>query len=100
MKIGRSIRIILEATKLTRGQLAQRLGISKSYLSCLEHNKVTGGRQILEKIEKVFGVAPIFVIAASDLRFKEKFPRTYYNIKVLIEVIAATRMIIERASAA
>jgi transcriptional regulator with XRE-family HTH domain len=89
MKIGKSIKIILDATKLTRGQLAQHLGICKSYLCIVESGKISGGRKMLRRISKKFNIPAIYMIAASDDKFGEQFPGTYRSIKNQMEALAA-----------
>jgi transcriptional regulator with XRE-family HTH domain len=100
MKIGRSIKIILEATKLTRGQLTARLKISRAYLSLLENNKCSGGNKMLKRITNTFNVPAIYVIAASDQNFRKQFPGTYRSIRNLIEVQATNRLRAESNPAA
>jgi transcriptional regulator with XRE-family HTH domain len=89
MKIGKSIKIILEATKLTRMQLAARLGIHRSQLSVLENNKSGISNIILRRITKIFKIPAIYMITASDDKFRQQFPGTYRSIKNQIETLAA-----------
>jgi transcriptional regulator with XRE-family HTH domain len=89
MKIGKSIKIILDATKLERKQLAARLGIGRVYLCTLETGKVSGGEQMLKRISKGFNIPAIYIVTASDQNFKRQFPGTYRKIKRRMEALAA-----------
>lgn len=89
MKIGRSIKIIFEATELTRGQLAAKMRISRAYLSGLETGRCDGGDIMLKRISRVFSIPAIYVLAASDQNFRKQFPGTYRNIKSRMKTLAA-----------
>jgi len=88
MKIGKSIKIILIATKLERKQLIARLGICKPYFSQLENDKCSGGDKMLKRISNIFNVPAIYMIAASDRNFRKEFPGTYRRIKSRMEALA------------
>jgi transcriptional regulator with XRE-family HTH domain len=89
MKIGRSIKIILEATKLERKQLVTRLRIRKAYFSRLENDRCDVADIMLKRISKAFNVPTIYMITASDQNFRRQFPGTYRKIKRRMEILAA-----------
>jgi len=90
MSIGRGIKIILKAAKLTRRQMAERLGISRAYLSTLENNKVSGGNMILQRItQSILMSSAFYVVAASSEKFRKEFPGTSRNIKRRVEILAS-----------
>jgi transcriptional regulator with XRE-family HTH domain len=66
MDIGRTIRNIRTRKGLKAGELAQRLGVSKSYISRIEREHRRINTDLLEKIGKILEVPPSILLGEGD----------------------------------
>jgi len=58
-QIGRTIKLARKAHKIKQGNLAERVGISQTYLSQIEAGKVNVSIDILAKICKILDIHSI-----------------------------------------
>lgn len=67
MEIGHALNICRSAKKLSLSELAERAGLSQSYLSMIEAGKRKPTLASLEKVAKALGVpTPILMFLAAD----------------------------------
>lgn len=67
MNIGRALKICRSARKLSLDELAERAGLSQSYLSMIESGKREPTLASIEKVSKALGVpTPILFFLAAE----------------------------------
>ncbi|MBV8125970.1 MAG: helix-turn-helix transcriptional regulator [Paucibacter sp.] len=67
MEIGHALKICRSAKKLSLDELAERAGLSQSYLSMIESGKREPTLSSIDKVAKALGVpTPIILFLASD----------------------------------
>ena len=59
---GQHVRTLRTAAKMSQGELAERCGISRSYLSLIEADDINVTLGTVEAIAGVFGVTPISML--------------------------------------
>ncbi|WP_321324792.1 helix-turn-helix transcriptional regulator [Thiomicrorhabdus sp.] len=97
--IHRAIKAFRQYNKMTQAEVAQKLSISKSYLSEIESGKKTISIDLLEKIAEMYDMPVSSLIFFSetmnskDAKVSEKF-RGFVSSKVL----SALEWVIERDS--
>ncbi len=65
MQIGRKIRQIREARKLTQADIERRTGLQRAYTSRIEHGRTVPGVETLEKYARGLDV-PIYKLFCAD----------------------------------
>ena len=63
--VGRRIRE-LRGFDITQDEFAQRIGISQSYLSTVEHGHVEAGAEVLLAISREFGKSIEWILTGKD----------------------------------
>lgn len=64
--LGKALRCIRVFHDLTQGQAAQKLGISRSYLSEIENETKEPTLQLIERYAEVFKIAPSSILFFSE----------------------------------
>jgi predicted transcriptional regulator/transcriptional regulator with XRE-family HTH domain len=68
MQLGKKIRGLRAAAGLTQATLAERLGISASYLNLIEHNRRSLSAELLLKLARVFDIDLQSLAAGEDAK--------------------------------
>lgn len=71
MEIGKALKLLRRYSDLKACELAERSGVSQSYISELETGKKTPNLSTLKKFEKVLGVRTSVIIMMAE-RIEEK----------------------------
>lgn len=70
MEIGNKIKTLRKSRKLTQQEFSQKIGVSRSTLSCYEIGQRTPSIKTLQEIAELFGIGlDYFGISATDEAF-------------------------------
>lgn len=86
MRPGRIIKMLRIAEGLSQKELAQKLEVSRSYLSLVENDKKMPGLPFLNKAAKIFDIPPVLLFVEPDNEDSDLFRELQ---KILGNILAA-----------
>ena len=72
MSIGENIRLNRDKSGMTQDELAEKVGISRNYISDLENDRYIPSVKTLTKIAKVLNMNLDFLLEMSEIQDKSK----------------------------